>query len=90
MKTPKLTPKIARNDLALSDAIIAVLTGAKGKRRKLTKAILRLQRRLQRAVSREAWHLYLHIDEAVNERESYVEDLLVRWAFREGRRSVRR
>jgi hypothetical protein len=89
MKIPKLTKKIARDDLALSDAIIAVLTKSKG-RRKLTKAILRLQRRLQRAVSPEAWRVYLHLEEAVNDRAMFEEDLLVRWAFGQGRRYERR
>jgi hypothetical protein len=85
VKAPKLTGKIVRDDLALSDAIIAVLSNSKG-RRKFTKVILRQQRRLQHAVSPAAWKLYLHIEEAVNDRASYEEDLLVRWAFAEGRR----
>ena len=90
MKTPKLTKKIVRDDLALSDAIIALLTRSKGKRRKLTKAILRLQRRLQRAIDPKAWRVYLHLEEAVNERASYEEDMLVRWAFEQGCRFERR
>jgi len=85
MKTAKLTRKIVADDLRLSDAIIAVLTAARG-RRMLTKAILRLQRHLQRAVSPKAWRVYLHLEGAVNERASYEEDVLVRWAFRQGPR----
>jgi hypothetical protein len=90
MKTPKLTKKIVKDDLAVSDAIIAVLTASKGKRSKLTKAILNLQRRLQRAVEPKAWKVYLHLEEIVHERESHEEDLLVRWAFEQGRRYERR
>jgi hypothetical protein len=89
MKPTKLTKKIVRDDLALSDAIIAALTKAKG-RRKLTKAILKLGRRLQRAVDPKAWRIYLALEEIVNERASYEEDMLVRWAFRQGRRFERR
>jgi hypothetical protein len=85
MKAPKLTGKIVRDDLALSDAIIAVLSNSKG-HRKFTKVILRQQCRLQHAVSPAAWMIYLRIEEAVNDRASYEEDLLVRWAFRQGRK----
>jgi hypothetical protein len=89
MKTPKLTKKIVRDELALSHAITAVLTNAKN-RRKLTKDILRWQRRLQGAVDSEAWRVYLHLEEVVNERASYEQDVLVPWAFRQGRRYERR
>jgi hypothetical protein len=34
--------------------------------------------------------VYLHLEEIVNERSSYEEDMLVRWAFRQGRRYERR
>ncbi len=89
MKPVKLTSKTVRDDTALSDAIIAVLVQAKG-RKKLTKAILKLQRRLQRAVSMEAWMIFLHLEEAVNDRSIVEQDILVRWAFRQGRRYERR
>ncbi len=80
---PRLTKKIVRDDLRLSDAIIAVLTRDKA-RRPMMKAILRAQRKLQRAVSPVAWKLYLRLEEIVNDRASHEQDLLVRWAFREG------
>jgi hypothetical protein len=89
MKPPKLTKKIVRDDLALSDAIIAVLTKSKN-RRKLTKAVLKWQRRLQRAVDGKAWRVYMRLEEIVNERASFEQDVLVRWAFRQGRRYERR
>ncbi len=44
MKTPKLTKKIVRDEVALGDAIIAVLTRATGSR-KLTKGLLRRRQR---------------------------------------------
>jgi hypothetical protein len=89
MKTPKLTKKIIRDDLALSDAISAVLEHAK-RHRAQTKKILLLQRTLQRRVPRDAWNVYLHLEDAVNERASDEQDALVRWAFRQGRRYERR
>ena len=85
MKAPKLTKEIVRDDLALSDAIIAVLSNSKG-RRKLTKTILRLGHKLRRAVSPEAWRVYLRLEEVVNDRESADQDTLVRWAFKQGRK----
>jgi hypothetical protein len=88
-KPPKLTKKILRDDLALSDAISAVLEGAK-RHRAQTKKILLLQRTLQRKVARDAWNVYLHLEDAVNERSSDEQDRLVRWAFRQGRRYERR
>ena len=88
MKTPKLSKRIVRDDLALGDAIIAVLTrsGGAGSSRRPSQ----LQRRLQRAVEPKAWKVYLHLEEIVHERESHEEDLLVRWAFEQGRRYERR
>jgi hypothetical protein len=81
---PRLTKRAVKDDLRLSDAVIAVLTRDKA-RRPMTKAILRAQRKLQRAVSVEAWKLYLRLEEIVNDRASHEQDVLVRWAFREAR-----
>lgn len=50
----------------------------------------RLGLTLQRAVPRDAGNVYLHLEDAVNERASDEQDLLVRWAFRQGRRYERR
>ena len=77
MKTPKLTKKIVKDDFALSDAIIAVVTNVNG-RRKQTKAILKLQDHLRRAVDPKAWKVYLRLEEAVNTRDSDEQDVLVR------------
>lgn len=56
MRTPKLTRKVLRDHERLGDAIDCVLVKSK-KRRKLTKKILRLQDRLKRLVSVEAWNV---------------------------------
>jgi len=42
------------------------------------------------AVNAKAWNVYLRLEEIVNERASFEQDVLVRWAFREGRRYGRR
>lgn len=89
MKTPKLTKKIVRDDLALSDAISAVLVRSK-RRKNQTRDILRWQRPLRRAVTHDAWMLFLRLDEIMNDRTSHEQDVLVRWAFRQGRRYERR
>jgi hypothetical protein len=85
MKTPKLTRKIIRDDLALSDAISAVLLASK-KWNQHRKAVLKIQRRLHRLVSHGAWMVFLRLDGVMNERTSFEQDVLVRWAFRQGRR----
>ena len=78
MKTPKLTRKVIRDHERLGDAIDGVLSKSK-ERRKLTKKILRLQDRLKRLVSVEAWHVYLKLEATVNERVMLEqEDLGVR------------
>lgn len=86
MKTPKLTRKVLRDHERLGDAIDRVLMKSKN-RRKLTKKILRLQDRMKRFVSVEAWHVYLKLEQVVNERAILEQDLLVEWAFEAGRRS---
>lgn len=88
MKTPKLTRKVLRDHERLGDAIDRVLMKSK-KRRKLTKKILRLQDRLKRLVSVEAWHVYLKLEEVVNERAIVEQDLLVEWAFESGQKQRR-
>jgi hypothetical protein len=85
MKRVKLTRKIVKDHLGPSDPIVAVLERDEG-RRPMTKAILRAQRKLQKSVSSDAWKLYLRLEELVNDRASREQDVLTRWAFREGRR----
>ena len=79
---------IMKNADALGDAIDKVILGSK-RGRKLTARVRRAQRRLRRAVGERAWQVYLALEEIVNERMAREEDLLIRWAFREGRRCCR-
>ena len=88
MKTPKLTRQALRDHERLADAIDRVLMKSK-RRRKLTKKILRLQDRLKKLVSVEAWHVYLKLEAIVNERAIVDQDESADWAFEAGRRRSR-
>ncbi len=89
MKRVKLTSKKLTDEDALGDVIDQVI-GSSKKSRTLTRRVLRAQRRLRRAVGDRAWQLYLALEEAVNARTLWEGDLLVGWAFHEGRRRRRR
>src|SRR5580658_2831793 len=52
-----------------------VLAGSKPIK-KLTKRVLKAQRRLHRAVDPDAWRIYLRLEELVNERDSMQAELL--------------
>jgi hypothetical protein len=88
VKRVKLTSKVLRKDDALGDAIDRVI-GSSKKSRTLTRRVLRAQRRLRRAVGDRAWQCYLALEETVNARRLWEDGLLIRWAFREGRRRRR-
>jgi hypothetical protein len=88
VKRVKLTSKVLKDEDALGDAIDRVI-GSSKKNRKLSKKVRRAQRRLRRAVDDRAWQLYMALEEAVNARALLQDDLLIRWAFREGRRRRR-
>ena len=88
MKTPKLSRKVLRDHERLGDAVDKVLTKSK-KRRKLTKHVLRLQDRLKKLVSRDAWRVYLKLETVVNERAILEQDEIAEWAFAAGRRRAR-
>lgn len=75
-------------DEALDLVIDAVLIG-NGGLRKLTKQILKKQKRLHGAVDDDGWKAYLKLEEVVNERASKQMDVLVRWALTHGSRSRR-
>jgi hypothetical protein len=85
MKAPCLTTDIMNDDDALAMAINELLLGSPVVR-KLSKRVRRGQDRLERAVDRKAWKLYLRLEELVNDRTSRETDLLVRWAFDAGKR----
>ncbi len=65
---------------ALDLVIDGVLAGSKPAR-KLTKKILKVQRKLQRAVDADAWGLYLRLEELANARADVEVEAVVRWAF---------
>jgi hypothetical protein len=79
-RDPDFPPDLVPVDEALDLVVDAVLLGAKPVR-KLTKTVLRLQRRLRRSVDRDAWKVFLELEEVMNERASVQADLLVRWAL---------
>lgn len=75
-------------DEAIDLVIDAVLIGSKPLRR-MTKAILKEQKNLRRAVDDDAWRVFLRLEELLNERASKQMDVLVRWALAAGARSRR-
>lgn len=76
------------SDEAIDLICDAVLIGNDGLR-KLTKQILKHQKRLHRAVDDDGWKAYLKLEEIVNERATMQMDVLVRWALGTGSRSRR-
>ncbi len=81
-------PDLVTGDEALDLVIDAVLIGDDGLR-KLTKKILKQQKKLRHAVDDEGWKSYLRLEELLNERASEQMDVLVRWALTHGSRSRR-
>ena len=73
---------------ALNLVIDAVLIG-NSSLRKLTKKILKQQAKLRRAVDDDAWHMFLKLEELLNERASAQMDVLLRWGLAHGSRSRR-
>lgn len=71
---------------ALALVVDGVVAGSKPIK-KLTKRVLKAERRLRKAVGDKDWKLYLALEELVNERDSMRVDLLVKWAFTAGARS---
>ena len=49
--------------------------------RAATKKVLKEQRRLQRAIGKKEWRMFLALEEAMNDRAIIEADLIVRWAF---------
>jgi hypothetical protein len=75
-------------DEAIDLVIDAVLIG-NGTLRKLTKKILKHQNKLRHAVDDDAWHVFLKLEELLNERASAQMGLLLRWGLAHGSRSRR-
>jgi hypothetical protein len=84
-----LTPDILSDVDAFGSAIDQMLLRSK-RYRKMTRRVLRAQGRLRRAVRWKGWARYLRLEEVVNERAGHENELLIRWAFEQGRRSRRR
>jgi hypothetical protein len=84
-KTPRLTKKILHDEDALGLAIDAVLLRS-NRFRRASRCVRKLQRKLRRMITRDAWLTYLRLEEVVNERAAIEADVLVEWAFKSGRR----
>lgn len=79
-------PGLIDADEAIDLVIDAVLVG-NGSLRKLTKQILKEQRKLRRTVDDEGWKQCLKLEEVVNARSDVQMQILVRWALAHGARS---
>jgi hypothetical protein len=66
-KPPNLTKKILANADALGLAVDDLLLRSKTFRR-ASRHVRKLQRKLRRKMTRDAWRLYLHLEEVVNDR----------------------
>ncbi len=82
--TPRLTPEMVGDDGALTDAIPEALTSPN--LAPFTAEVLRRQRKLRAVLTDEQVQVYLALEEAVNDRIAAESIVLVRWAWREGRR----
>ncbi len=85
-KAPRLTKTILNNEDALGLAIDAALLRSRPWH-ELNRRVRKLQRKLRRMMTRDAWVTYLLLEEVVNERAAIEADVLVAWAFKSGRRS---
>jgi hypothetical protein len=88
VKLPKLTAKIVADNAALHDASIEALSKSKDWK-KASRRIVRAQDKLRRHANVDAWLAYLRVEEVVNERAAVETDILVKWAFEQGRQSRR-
>ena len=85
-RRPKLTPVVVADDLG---GVLDKLFKAEPEYRKLTIQIIRAQGRLKKSATEEAWLDYLLLEERVNNRLTFVLDLVAQWAFQQGRRHQR-
>jgi hypothetical protein len=70
---------------ALGLVVDAVIAGSKPIK-KLSKRLLKAQRKLRGSVNGKAWKTYLALEELTNERADMQVDLIVKWAFTAGAR----
>jgi len=85
---PQLTPETIADDAALTDAIPNALRSPKLV--PFTTEVLRRQRTLRELLTDEQARVYFALEEAVNDRVAAECIVLLRWAWREGRRVGRR
>lgn len=85
-RPPRLTEAVLKNDSAVSLAI-DVLFAIDQDVKKLSRRILRAQRRLRRRVSNEQFKFYMAIEEHENDRAQAMLATVARWAFSQGQRS---
>lgn len=81
---PLLTPAIVADKVALSTTLDEAFADHPALRR-AGRRIERRQGELRRLVSEAAWKSYLAVEEAMNARALVEVDLLVAWAFEQGR-----
>lgn len=81
-------PHPASPDADLGAAVEAILRDDPDVAR-LSRRILRAQRRLRRLCSPEAWRAYLTVEQVTNERYEYASRLLLRYGMTIGKRSPR-
>ena len=80
MNTSRLTSKILKDENALGLAIDELLLASKSYR-KVTRRVRKVQREMRRKMTRDAWMIYMRLEELVNERSFIEGNLLVKWAF---------
>lgn len=84
----RLTAKQFEDDADLAEEIYRVLEGQRGRRDRSPK-VQQLQRQLRKLADDRAWATYLSIEQVVNNRADRQLMEIARWAFRQGRRSMR-
>jgi|GEM_PF-1398694 hypothetical protein len=89
LEASKLTAKMLKNDdEAVGDAIDGALLASKPWV-KMSKKVQRAGDKLRRTVNYDGWMAYLSLEEIVNARAATEMDVVVRWAFEQGRRRRR-
>ncbi len=85
-KKDDFPPDSISTDEALGLVADAIVIGAKPLRQ-LTKEILRVEKKLRKAVDDDAWSIFLRLEELLNERASMQVEILLRWGLARGSRS---
>lgn len=75
MKVKRASGSMTEDEVIAIDTALGASTGLK----RLSKKILRAQRRLRSLVDDDAWRVYMRLEELANERASLQMELLARW-----------